>query len=82
MSGEWVRVCKPDAFVLLTVGILGWGELCFRGDVDREAQLLESVAAEVAAHVDSSGHESIDGPGRASTATTTAAGSAVGASTS
>ena len=61
MRAPWLQRVGV-AFLLLTVGILGWGEVVFRGQVDQEGQFLESVAAEVAAHVDAVAHESIRGP--------------------
>ncbi len=61
MTTPWLRQVGI-AFVVLALCILGWGELTFRTEVDREGQFLESVAAEVAAHVDAGEHESINGP--------------------
>lgn len=61
MKAPWLpRVAV--AFVLLAVGVFGWIEVEFRGEIDEQAQFLESVAAEAAALVDGDAHETIRGP--------------------
>ena len=62
MKASWLNRVGV-VFVALAAVVLGWIEVDHRDAVDREAQLLESVAAEVASLIDGDAHETIHAPG-------------------